>query len=132
MGMTTKMKNSLNQLWKNLPGLRGGTESTNMRLGDLLAPMDFAVVACQSVTLAAAATTAVTVADAKTGDVAFFVLALQNTGAVKAARAEAAVSGTTVTITPDATPSNPDGVGILVVMRAVSSTAAGHSENPGA
>jgi len=132
MGMTAKMKNSLNQLWKNVPGLRGGTESTNMRLGDLLAPMDFAVIACKSVTLAAAATTAVTVADAKTGDIAVFVLTLQNTGMTTASRAQASVSGTTVTITPDATPTNADGVGILIVMRAVSSTAAGHSENPGA
>jgi len=132
MSMSAKQIASLNAFAKKTPALRSGTEANELRLGDLLGPMKMAVIAMQSVTLAAAATTAVTVADAKTGDVALFALQLQNTGATKANRATATVAGTTVTITPDLTPSAADGTGILVVMRAVSSTAAGHSENPGA
>jgi len=135
MGMTAKAINTLNQLWKSIPALRGGSEPKNFRLGDLLGPMNDAVIAITGVTLAAAATTAVTVADAKVGDVAVFILTSAEGAAVIGGTC--AVTAGTVTITPkDAagshTPGNANAVGVLIVMRAVTSQVAGHTENPGA
>jgi len=135
MGMSTKQINSLNQLGKSVPALRYGTEAKNFRLGDLLGPMNDAVIAMVGVTLAAAATTAVSIADAKVGDIAVFVLTAAAGAAVIGATA--AVTAGTVTLTPqDAngahTPGNANATGVVILMRAVSSTAAGHTENPGA
>lgn len=131
--MTQKMINSLNQLWKNLPGLRGGTESVNLRLGDLLGPIAYAPVYMASVTLAAAATTSVSVPAALVGDVCSVVIATLHAGDTAPTTASASVTANgTVVITPISTPGHSDDTAILTVMRAVSATKATHAENPGA
>jgi hypothetical protein len=131
--LSLKMRASLNQLWKSIPALRGGSEATNMRLGDFLAATGVATVACLRVTLAAAATTVVAVPGALVGDVCSVDIATLHAADTAPTTADAVVtSAGVVTITPISTPAHSDDTCILTVCRVVSLAVAGHSENPGA
>lgn len=124
MALTANLKAVLNRLVDYIPGLVKEGELTKLKLGDLL-DIDAKIVAIATPTLAAAATTAVTVAGSLVTDMVFASIRTPNTGATVAVsfnRAYVSAAGT-VTLVPNATPSTADGVATIIVVRAVTAQA---------
>jgi hypothetical protein len=125
MALSANLQKVLNNLWRYVPGLRKESEVTKLQLGNLLGSVEQVVVDVQvGLTLAAAATTAVTSSKALTTDSALAILTHANGGATVAKALAAAVSAAgTVTVTPDATPSDNTGRMTVIVLRSVTGVA---------
>jgi hypothetical protein len=123
MALSTATKTVLNNLWKYLPGLRKESLTTKPKLGDLL-DIDAKIFKLGTFTMAAAATTAVTVAGVAVGDQVYATITLPNTGgSIAKLFTKVAVTANTITFTTDVTPTNADGTASFIVVRAVTAEA---------
>ena len=121
MALTSKQTDALNKLEDSVPGLKAQGEKQDLLLGNLLGPMGVAVIGVQAATLAAAATTVVTIEGAASGDIVAVVIEDDGTDNI-AYVAGAVTADDTVTLTPSATPTVADADVIVMVFRTVSSS----------